>query len=259
MRIAVIGAGISGLGAAYLLSRAHDVDVFERADYAGGHTHTVSHRGLSLDTGFLVHNDPNYPLLRRLFAELGAATQESDMSFSVACRACGLEYSGRRPHAQRRNLVRPRFHALLAEIGRWLRTARRSLDEADYESHTLGRYLSERRYSERFRDHFIVPLTSALWSTAPGRAVEFPAAYAIRFSTTTACSASGASAGEPSSAAAERTSTGSPSGSTRRRSLQRLAGLLPGLRRALGLPRRGRVACLALPVRTPVTRSEETI
>jgi predicted NAD/FAD-binding protein len=181
MRIAVIGTGISGLGAAHLLARAHEVEVFERAERPGGHTNTVYHRGLGLDTGFLVHNEPNYPLLGRLFAELGVATQESDMSFSVACRACGLEYSGRRPYAQRRNLVRPRFHGLVAEIGRWLRTARRSLEEADYESHTLAGYLSEQGYSRRFRDHFIVPLTSALWSTAPGRALEFPAAYAIRF------------------------------------------------------------------------------
>jgi predicted NAD/FAD-binding protein len=103
------------------------------------------------------------------------------MSFSVGCRPCGLEYSGRRPFAQRRNVVRPRHVGLLLEVARWLRTARRSLEEADYESHTLGRYLAERGYSSRFRDHFLVPLTSALWSTAPGRALEFPAAYAIRF------------------------------------------------------------------------------
>lgn len=181
MKIAIVGAGISGLGAAYVLSRAHEVDVFERASYAGGHTNTVHHDGLALDTGFLVHNDPNYPLLRRLFRELGVATQDSEMSFSVACEACGLEYSGRSPFAQRRNLARPRFLALVGEIGRWLRTARRSLDQHDYESHTLERYLTERRYSRRFRNHFVVPLTSALWSTAPGRALDFPAAYAIRF------------------------------------------------------------------------------
>jgi predicted NAD/FAD-binding protein len=103
------------------------------------------------------------------------------MSFSVSCRGCGLEYSGRRPFAQARNAASVRFHGLLWEIGRWLRTARRSLDERDYERHTLRRYLDERGYSRRFREHFIVPLTSALWSTAPGRSLDFPAAYAIRF------------------------------------------------------------------------------
>ena len=181
MRIAVIGSGISGLGAAQLLQRAHDVTVFERDARAGGHTHTIAHHGLGLDTGFLVHNTRNYPLLVRLLAELGVRTQESEMSFSVGCASCGLEYSGRRPFAQLRNAASPRFGSLLWEIGRWLRTARRSLEQADYEQHSLGAYLDEHGYSRRFRRHFLVPLTSALWSTAPGRALEFPAAYAIRF------------------------------------------------------------------------------
>src|SRR4051795_12844456 len=181
MRIAVIGSGISGLGAAYLLSRAHEVEVLERDPRAGGHANTVLHEGLALDTGFLVHNEQNYPLLTRLFDELGVRTHESDMSFSVACRGCGLEYSGRRPFADPANAARPGFLPLLWEIGRWLRTARRSLDVADYESMSLRDYLDAHRYSPRFRRHFIVPLTSALWSTPPGRALEFPAAYAIRF------------------------------------------------------------------------------
>jgi predicted NAD/FAD-binding protein len=181
MRIAVIGSGISGLGAAHVLARAHEVEVFERDGRAGGHANTVSHDGLALDTGFLVHNERNYPLLGRLLGELGVGTHESDMSFSIACRGCGLEYSGRRPFARAGNAARPGFLALLWEIARWLRTARASLEQRDYESHSLAEYLDERRYSPAFRRHFLVPLTSALWSTAPGRALEFPAAYAIRF------------------------------------------------------------------------------
>jgi predicted NAD/FAD-binding protein len=176
MRIAIVGSGISGLGAAYALSPAHDVHVFERDRRAGGHANTVVHDGLALDTGFLVHNERNYPLLTRLFRELGVATHESDMSFSVSCSGCGLEYAGRRPFAQPGNAARPAYLALLWEIGRWLRTAR-----PEDESQSLADYLDEHRYSQRFRRHFLVPLTSALWSTAPGRALEFPAAYAIRF------------------------------------------------------------------------------
>lgn len=182
MRIAVVGSGVSGLGAAYVLARGgRHVEVFERDTRAGGHANTVLHDGLALDTGFLVHNTRNYPLLVRLFRELGVGTHESDMSFSVACCGCGLEYSGRRPFAQPRNAAQPSFLALLWEIGRWLRTARGTLDDADYEGSSLADYLDAHRYSERFRRHFLVPLTSALWSTAPGRALEFPAAYAIRF------------------------------------------------------------------------------
>ncbi len=103
------------------------------------------------------------------------------MSFSVSCRHCGLEYSGRRPFARVRNASSPGFLALVWEIGRWLRTARASLERADYEDVSLEQYLDRNRYSQRFRRHFLVPLTAALWSTAPGRALEFPAAYAIRF------------------------------------------------------------------------------
>jgi uncharacterized protein len=176
MKIAIVGSGVSGLGAAYALAPAHDVQVFEREERPGGHANTVVHDGLALDTGFLVHNERNYPLLTRLFSQLGVATHESDMSFSVSCRGCGLEYSGRRPFAQPANAARPDFLSLLWEIGRWLRTAR-----PDNDSQTLGEYLDQHHYSKRFRRHFLVPLTSALWSTAPGRALEFPAASAIRF------------------------------------------------------------------------------
>jgi uncharacterized protein len=176
VRIGVIGSGVSGLGAAYVLARAHDVHVFERDPRPGGHANTVVHDGLALDTGFLVHNTRNYPLLCRLFRELGVATHESDMSFSVSCSGCGLEYSGRRPFAQPANAARPGFLALLWEIGRWLRTT-----PPEDESQSLGEYLNGQGYSQRFRRHFLVPLTSALWSTAPGRALEFPAAYAVRF------------------------------------------------------------------------------
>lgn len=180
MRVAVVGSGVSGLGAAHVLSRAHAVEVFERDPRPGGHTRTIRRDGVALDTGFLVHNERNYPLLTRLLQELGVRTQDSEMSFSVSC-GCGLEYSGRRPFAQPWRVGDVHFLALVWEVARWLRTARRSLDELDCESWSLERYLDERKFSGRFRRHFIVPLTSALWSTAPGRALDYPAAAAIRF------------------------------------------------------------------------------
>jgi uncharacterized protein len=179
VKIAVIGSGVAGLGAAYVLSRAHDVELFEKDTRAGGHVNTVEHRGLGLDTGFIVHNAPNYPYLSRLFGELGVRVQESEMSFSVACGDCGLEWSGRRPFAQARNVANVRFHRFLLEVTRWLRTAVSTLDTS--EGLSLGQYVERHGYSERFRSHFLVPLTSALWSTAPERALDFPAAYAIRF------------------------------------------------------------------------------
>lgn len=179
MKVAVVGSGVAGLGAAYLLSRAHDVELFEKDTRPGGHVNTIEHAGLGLDTGFIVHNTPNYPHLNRLFRELGVRVQQSEMSFSVACGDCGLEWSGRRPFAQARNVASPRFHRFLLEVTRWLRTAVSTLDTS--EGLSLGQYVERHGYSERFRSHFLVPLTSALWSTAPERALDFPAAYAIRF------------------------------------------------------------------------------
>lgn len=181
MRVAVVGTGIAGLGAAYALSRVHEVELFERESWAGGHTHTIVHetdgRTLALDTGFIVHNERNYPRLVRLFGDLGVRTQGSEMSLSVSCARCGLEYSGRRPFAQPRNLASPSFARLLRDILRFLRQDPRGVD-ADL---TLERYVGNSGYTRGFRDHFLVPLTAAIWSTAPGGALDFPAAYALRF------------------------------------------------------------------------------
>jgi uncharacterized protein len=172
MRIAVIGTGIAGLGAAYALSRAHDVELFERDDRPGGHTNTVVHDGLALDTGFIVHNRPNYPVLTRLFDELGVATQPAEMSFSVSCARHRLAYAGRRPlgHAPL---------GLVREIVRFLRRARGTIESA--RDQTIGAYLAEHGYSAGFRDHFLVPLTASLWSSGTAAALDFPAGYALSF------------------------------------------------------------------------------
>ena len=145
--------------------------------------HTIAHDGPRARHGVPRLQRAQLPAARAPVPGARRARRSaSEMSFSVCCDRCALEYSGRRPFAQPRNAAEPALPwRSLWEIGRWLRTARRSLDEADYERHSLGAFLDERGYSQRFRRHFLVPLTSALWSTAPGRALEFPAAYAIRF------------------------------------------------------------------------------
>jgi len=185
VRVAIVGAGVSGLGAAHVLARAHDVEVFERAAVPGGHVNTIAHDGLQLDTGFIVYNERNYPLLVRLFEELGVRAQGSEMSFSVGCDRCALEWSGRRPFAQPLNAASPRFLAFLAEVGRWLRTAKRALDDGSCAGRSLDAFVTERGYSRRFREHFLVPLASALWSTAPGRARRPPTAMPVAMASAT--------------------------------------------------------------------------
>jgi predicted NAD/FAD-binding protein len=185
VRVAVIGSGIAGLGAAYALRRAHEVEVFERDGRAGGHANTVEigriGGGLvALDTGFLVHNRYNYPLLTRLFGELRVATKDSDMSFGVSCARCRLEYSAVRLWTQPRAMVRPVMARLLVEIVRFLRTGDRALEERHARS-TLDDYVRAEGYSRFFRDHFVVPFAAALWSTSPDETLGFPAPYAVRF------------------------------------------------------------------------------
>lgn len=181
-----MGTGIAGLGAAYALARAgREVTLFEREPRPGGHTRTetvrVGGRDYAVDTGFIVHNEPTYPNLVRLFRELGVATQESDMSFSVSCARCGIEWAGKRPFAQPGNALRPAFVRMVRDVVRFLREAPRHLAEGALEGRTLAAYAQEGRYGRAFLDHFLVPLTAAIWSTAPDRTLDFPAAYAVRF------------------------------------------------------------------------------
>jgi predicted NAD/FAD-binding protein len=186
--IAVIGAGISGLAAAYFLSRRHRVHLFEREDRLGGHTNTVeiatASGDVALDTGFLVHNERTYPNLVRLFAELGVATHDSDMSFGVSCARTGLEYSSRGANgffAQRRNVLNPAHLSLLREIVRFNREAPALLAVAGAEGQTLGDFLESRRFGEDFTNRYLFPMASAIWSASLDAIRAFPALTLIRF------------------------------------------------------------------------------
>src|SRR6478672_8328261 len=186
--IAVIGAGISGLAAAYLLRRRHRVRLFEQDERLGGHTNTVvisTPRGsVPLDTGFLVHNDRTYPNLVRLFQELGVSTRDSDMSFAVSCRPSGLEYSSRGANgffAQRRNLMRPSHLFLLREIVRFNREAPALLGAPDAERQTLGDFLESRRFGDGFTHRYLFPMASAIWSASLDAIRSFPAFTLVRF------------------------------------------------------------------------------
>jgi predicted NAD/FAD-binding protein len=188
MRIAVIGSGISGMAAAYYLSRKHQVFLFEKEPRLGGHTHTItveSSKGpLAVDTGFIVHNDRNYPNLVKLFNELGVETQPSDMSFGVTCRKTGFEYSSRGLNgffAQRRNLLRADQYQLLREILRFNREAPRLLTTPDADSMTLGDFIEQRRYSELFTERYLCPMACAVWSMSSETIRRFPALTLIRF------------------------------------------------------------------------------
>lgn len=191
-RVAVIGGGVSGLTAAYLLQRDYDVLLFDADSRLGGHAHThdvVSEDGRSvpIDSGFIVHNEHTYPNLRRLFAELGVRTQETEMSMSVRCEGCGLEYAGakglRGLFAQRSNLARAPYVHMLAQVRRFHRSANRLLDDgrAGPESATFGEFLRAGGYSRYFVDHFALPLVSAVWSAEDESSRQYPARYLFEF------------------------------------------------------------------------------
>ena len=187
MRIAVIGSGIAGMASAWLLSRRHEVTLYEANAYIGGHTHThdvtLGGRNYAVDTGFIVFNRAHYPLLSRLFDELEVTTQPTTMSFAVHDERSGLEYGAaslRTLFCQRRNLVSPRFHGMVRDIFRFYREAP-ALLEQDGEGPTLGDYLDAQGYGAMFRDDHLVPMASALWSSPSRQILAFPAKYLVAF------------------------------------------------------------------------------
>ncbi|MDH3287051.1 MAG: FAD-dependent oxidoreductase [Betaproteobacteria bacterium] len=187
MKIAIIGSGIAGNVVAHRLHRAHDITVYEAASHIGGHTHTHSveqaGRRYEVDTGFIVFNDRTYPNFIALLDELGIASQESSMSFSVRNEASGLEYNGTTLNtlfAQRRNLLRPSFLGMIRDILRFNREAPALLAEPGGEL-PLGELLARGRYGRAFVEHYIVPMGAAIWSTDPASMLAFPARFFVRF------------------------------------------------------------------------------
>ncbi|MBK1686559.1 NAD(P)/FAD-dependent oxidoreductase [Rubrivivax gelatinosus] len=189
-RVAVVGSGISGLAAAYELSSDARVTLFEAGDYFGGHTNTIDLRidGVThgVDTGFLVFNHRTYPNLLRLFAELGVETAPSDMSFSVQAREHDLEWSGsdlNTVFAQRRNLLRPRFLKMLAEIVRFNRLATAIAEAAaeDALAEPIGEFLDRHGFGNDFRDWYFLPMIGCIWSCPTDQMLRFPVATMIRF------------------------------------------------------------------------------
>jgi uncharacterized protein len=186
VRIAIVGAGVSGLVAAHLLHERHEVAVFEAAARPGGHANTVrvdlAHETHSVDTGFVVYNDRNYPLFERLLDRLGVATQPADMSFGVSDERGRFEYASTSPNgvfARRANLVSPSFVRMLAEVPRFQREARALLRSDDDPS--LAEWLERRAFSRAFVERLIVPQAAAVWSADPRQMWSFPARFLAEF------------------------------------------------------------------------------
>lgn len=187
MKIAIIGAGISGMVAAYLLCQDHDIVVFEANDYIGGHTHTVDREldgtTYAVDTGFIVFNEVTYPNFVKLMKRLGVSWQPSRMSFSFRSDRTGLEYSPSSLNslfAQRRNLVNPSFYRMVADIFRFRRQSEELFEREEHDI-TLNEYLREKGYSEMFIRNFIIPMGAAIWSADPKKFNEFPATNFVQF------------------------------------------------------------------------------
>ena len=187
MRIAVVGGGIAGMMASYVLDREHDVTLFEAGETLGGHTLTVEVEGETgaqpVDMGFIVHNDRNYPGFVRLMEELGVETADSEMSLSIRCERTGIEWNGSsfdQIFAQRRNLLRPSHWAMLRGIVRFHEVAPKVLEEAD-DDLTLGEFLEREGFSGAVVDRYLVPMSAAIWSTEPARVFDYPVRTMVAF------------------------------------------------------------------------------
>jgi uncharacterized protein len=187
MKVAIVGAGVSGLVAAHLLSREHEITIFEANHYAGGHTNTIRvdtpNETHHVDTGFIVFNNRNYPNFERLLDRLGVAWQPSSMTFSVSDGRGDFEYNGSSPNglfAKRAHLVTPWFHRMIADMARFNRAAQELLHH-DGDGPSLGQWLEQQRFSRPFIERLIVPQASAVWSADPQQMSTFPARFLAEF------------------------------------------------------------------------------
>jgi predicted NAD/FAD-binding protein len=188
MKIAIVGTGISGLTSAYLLSRNHDIHVFEANNYIGGHTNTIQvkegTRTIPVDTGFIVFNENNYPNLCELFNTLGVESRDSDMSFSVHCEKTGLEYNGtdlNRLFSQRKNVFNPNFLRMLKDIMRFHKHAPEALKENLPDTITVSEFAANYQYSKKFIEYYLVPLGASLWSCPADKFRQFPIKFVLEF------------------------------------------------------------------------------
>ncbi len=183
-RIAVVGSGISGLSAAWLLSKNHDVTLFEKDDRLGGHSNTVSIADQDIDTGFIVYNTTNYPNLIAFFDHLGVSTQATEMSFSVSMNEGQVEYAGTSLSAlfaQKSNLFKPSYWGMIRDIMKFYREAPDLLSRDDAEFLTLGEFLKDGDYGRAFIDHHLLPMGAAIWSTPASEMMHYPAVTFVRF------------------------------------------------------------------------------
>lgn len=187
-RIAIIGSGIAGLGCAWFLHRRHEVTVFEADDHIGGHSNTVgvdeNGREVPIDTGFMVFNDVTYPNLIRLFDTLNVPTKPTSMSFSVHHGPSGIEWNGAgfdTLFAQRKNLFNPRHWRFLFQLNRFNKEAVPALDEPQWRDMSLADYVDAREYGQDFLERYLIPMSSAVWSTPPEKMLRFPAITLLRF------------------------------------------------------------------------------
>lgn len=187
-RLAIIGSGIAGLGCAHLLHQHYDITVFEAGEHIGGHSNTVmvdeAGKQVPVDTGFMVYNEVTYPLLTRLFRELDVPTKPTRMSFSVQHLPSGLEWNGDRLStlfAQRRNFFNLRHWRFLLQLNRFNKEAVTALDEPQWATMSLAEYVEARGYGQDFLERYLVPMSSAVWSTPPEKMLAFPAMTLLRF------------------------------------------------------------------------------
>lgn len=184
LNIAVVGSGISGLSAAWLLSQSHNVTLYEKDDRPGGHSNTVDAGQTPVDTGFIVYNTRCYPNLCALFDHLNVETTATDMSFAASMDEGGLEYGGgdlSALFAQKRNLFRPRFWKMVRDILRFYREAPAALEDGTAEHISLGDYLRDKRYSKSFINDHLLPMGAAIWSTPVDTMMAYPLAAFVRF------------------------------------------------------------------------------